>query len=286
MSDRFRWRSLLFVPADQPHLAQKAMRCAPDAVILDLEDSVAPAAKSRAREALPAIAQTLREAGLEVLVRINADAPRADLDVAVSPDVRALVIPKAESRAALDALSPRLAARERRRGLTVGAIGLLALIESPAALLAAAEIAAADRIVGLALGGEDFALALGAPPSAASLDLPCKLIALHAAAAGVAGLGLPLSLAEFRELERYAQAAREARAVGLTGVLCIHPAQVAIVNAAFAPTPEQRDRARRLIAAWDAAVADGRAVVAFEGSMVDAPVVEAARALLARGPGD
>ena len=284
MSVRTEWRSLLFVPADQPHRAEKAARCGPDAVILDLEDSVAPAAKAQAREALPAMIEALRQAGVQALVRINAGAPQADLEAAVGPGVCALVVPKAESRAALDALSPRLAALERAGAMTVGAIGLLALIESPAALLAAAQIAAADRILGLALGGEDFAVALGAPSSAASLDLPCTLIALNAAAAGVAGLGLPFSLAEFRDLEGYAQAAREARAIGLTGVLCIHPAQVPIINAAFAPTPDQRARALRLIAAWEAAVADGRAVVAFEGAMVDAPVVEAARALLARSP--
>jgi len=191
MNVRTRWRSLLFVPGDQPRLADKAARCAPDAVILDLEDSVAASAKPQARAALPAMIEVLRQAGIEVLVRINADAPDADLEAAVRPGVRALMVPKTEGRAALDALSARVAALEPARAIQVGAIGLLALIESPAALLAAAQIAAADRIVGLALGGEDFAVALGAPPSPASLDLPCKLIALHAAAAGVAGLGLP-----------------------------------------------------------------------------------------------
>jgi citrate lyase subunit beta/citryl-CoA lyase len=277
------WRSLLFVPAsDDKRLASVHTRGA-DAVIVDLEDGVAPDAKAAARAALPAIVADLAGKGCEVLVRINGPwrMALADLEVAVRADVRALLIPKVESAARLASISEIIGELEAVRDLEVGALGLVALIETPAALAALAEIAAVPRVVGLALGSEDFSLTLGVPPSRDSLDLPCKMVALAAAGRGLAALALPGTIAEFRDLAAYEASVTSARAVGATGAVCIHPAQVAVLNTGFSPTEAEHAWARAVLGAWDAPERGGRGVVSLAGAMIDLPVVERARRLLA-----
>jgi len=277
------WRSLLFVPAnDARRLATIHTRGA-DAVILDLEDGVAPEAKAAAREGLAAAIADLAAKGCEVMVRINHPwrLALADLEVAVRADVRALLIPKVETAGRLSAISEIVGELEAERDLDPGALGLIALIETPAALDAMSGIAAVPRAVGLALGSEDFSLALGVPPSLDSLHLPCKMVALAAAGRGLAALALPGTIAEFRDLDAYAASVRAARAVGATGALCIHPAQAPILNAGFSPSDADQAWARAVLAAWDSPERNGRGVVAMEGSMIDLPVVERARRLLA-----
>lgn len=278
------WRSLLFVPADNARLLEKAAERSADAVILDLEDAVPPAAKEAARAALPAAAERLAAAGATLLVRVNAGwLPLvADLAAAVRPCVRALVLPKVEDAGRLKAVAEMLDEVEASKGMVPGQTGLLPLIESPAALGRLDELAAAPRVIGLALGSEDFSLQLGAPPSPASLTLPCQLLALAAATHSLMAIGLPGSLAEFRDLDAWRRHAEAARAVGMTGALCIHPAQVAVVNQAFAPDDEQLAWARAVLATWAESEKAGSGVAALDGRMIDKPVVERARALLAR----
>ncbi len=285
-----RWRSMLFIPANaKRELLDRAHLRGGDAIILDLEDAVAPAAKARARETLPGVVADLAGRGVDVLVRINSslDAAVDDLRAAVSADIRGIVVPKVEHMTHLDAISRAIGALELERGL-VGqngsCVGVIAMAESPAALSLLAGIAAAERVVGLALGGEDFSIALGVPPSAASLTLPCQMIAIAAAAAqGIMALGLPGSVAAFDDLTAYAASARLARATGLTGALCIHPAQVPVINAAFSVSDAEYDDAARTVAAWDAAAARGESVLAVDGRMIDRPIVIRARMLLAGG---
>lgn len=277
------YRSLLFVPADNAKLLERAHERGADAVILDLEDSVLPAGKPDARRGLAARIERLHGLGVPILVRLNGgwrDAV-ADLEAAVRPGVVALMVPKAEDAGALRVLSAMIGEWEAERGLTPGAIGLAALIESPLGLERLADIAAAPRVVALALGSEDFALALGVEPTEALLALPCRQIALTAAACGLAALGLPGSLAEFRDLDAYRAMAAQARAVGITGALCIHPAQLAVVRDVFAPSAADVAWAGRVVAAWDEAQAAGRGAVSVDGRMVDRPVAERAKTILA-----
>ena len=169
----------------------KAGQIGADAIIVDLEDSVPSAVKPAARETLAAAIATLRQAGAVVAVRINAPwrEALADLDAAVIIGLEAIVVPKAEHAEYLAVIGEMIGEFEAARGLPARAIGVVALVESPAGLANAAALATAPRIVGLALGSEDFALSLGVPPSPAVLALPVQQIALAAAAAGVMALG-------------------------------------------------------------------------------------------------
>jgi len=117
------------------------------------------------------------------------------------------------------------------------------------------------------------------PAGHEALDLPCKLVALAAASRGLAALGAPASISEFRDLDGYREAIRRARAIGLSGALCIHPAQVAIANEGFAPSAAEIAQARDIVEAWEKG--GGRGVVAANGRMIDAPVVARARRVLA-----
>ncbi len=279
-------RSLLFVPADNARLLEKAHQKGADALILDLEDAVPPAAKPAARAGIAEAAARLSGPGLPVLVRINTGWRDivADLEAAVRPGVSALVVPKVEDAGVLRVISAMVGEWEAERGLAPGGIGLIPLIESPLGLERLGEIAAPERLIGLALGGEDFSLALGVEPSEAALSLPCRMIALAAAGRGLMAIGLPGSLAEFKDLAAYGATVRLARSFGMTGALCIHPYQLAVVNEAFAPTARDIAWAETVMAAWSDAQSRGVGAVAVEGRMIDRPVAERARAILTRIP--
>ncbi|MFC2950579.1 HpcH/HpaI aldolase/citrate lyase family protein [Marinicaulis aureus] len=278
------FRSLLFTPADDKRRLAKAHERGADALILDLEDAVSPAAKDAARQLFPEEARRLDALGAPVMARINAeiDAAAADLEAVVCAPLRAIVIPKVESRKQIDSILPILSGAEKKAGLPPGEIGIIALLESPRALFNLQDIASAPRLAGLALGSEDFSLALGVTPSREALDLPCRMIALAAASADVAAYGLPISIGEFSDLAAYKRAAQEARAYGVTGALSIHPAQVEIVNDVFAPGEMELAQAKEIVSAWEVATAKGAAVIQHKGRMIDLPVVEQARRLLSR----
>ncbi|MFL9926213.1 CoA ester lyase [Herbaspirillum lusitanum] len=276
------WRSLLFIPADNPRLIGKAHTRGADALILDLEDAVPLAAKPAARAQLPGVIAQLHARGASLLVRINQepDSVDADLQAAIRPGVAAIVVPKLEDAETLAALAQQIENLERQREIPPGSIGLLALIESPAALFRLPAICAAPRLLGIALGSEDFSRSLGTAPSPQSLTLPCQWLALAAAAAGIRAFGLPDSLANFQNLDGYRATARNAQAMGLRGALCIHPAQVAIINEVFSPSEQDVAWARSVLAAWEHARETGQGALALNGAMIDKPVVERALAIL------
>ncbi|QUT06778.1 CoA ester lyase [Sphingobium phenoxybenzoativorans] len=274
------WRSLLFVPADdEQRLAKVATRGA-DAVIIDLEDAVAIDRKAAARRSVNGATSMIAQAGCPVVVRINSlwRDVTADLDAAVHPGVAAIMAPKVEDAARLTVIGEMVRELARERGLAE-APGLIALIESPVGLRQIDAIAAVPGVIGLALGTEDFSLALGVPPSPQCLDLPCRQIALAAAVRGQMAIGLPISIATIKDEAAWADAIAAAKAIGMTGALCIHPAQIGPVNGGFSPGAAEVDRARRVLAAWDNA--QGASVITLDGRMIDLPVVLAARKVVA-----
>lgn len=275
------WCSLLFVPANKPKLIEGAHKRGADALIVDLEDAVPLHEKPAARQALAGVLALLGSHGLEVIVRVNAQTEQLqeDLQACRRAGVRTLMLPKVESPAQLAALDAQLASVNQVSGPAFDP-AVIALIESPRAVLGVNAIAAVPRVVALALGSEDFALGLGVAPCAASLALPCQWLALAAAAHGKRGYGLAHSLADFSDLEAFLEAARLARSTGLHGALCIHPAQVALVNTAFKPSSADLAWARQVVAAWEGA-ADG--VARLGETMIDRPVIERARLLLQQG---
>jgi len=276
-------RSLLYVPASSERFIAKAHEREADAIILDLEDAVVPAQKSAARARLATAVPSVRQRGAAVFVRINAEEElwRLDAEAAARAGVFGLLVPKSRDAGMLQHLAAMLEKLERRTGRSQ--VALVPMIEDAGAVLDARAIASATpRVLGLVAGGEDLATALDAEPTLETLYLPKLLVHLAAKAAGVRSFGLLRTVADYGDLAAVEQSAREARALGFDGASCVHPSVVPILNRAFSPSGEALDRASRLIAAAEEAKARGEGAFAFEGKMVDEPVVKRARALLER----
>ncbi|WP_445191386.1 HpcH/HpaI aldolase/citrate lyase family protein [Sphingomonas sp. Tas61C01] len=273
-----RLRSLLFVPADRPERFAKAAASGADAIILDLEDSVAAARKPVAREAVAA-ALAMPEPGVLRLVRINPlDAGMLAADLATARGADALVLPKAEGAIAITALHDAWGE---------GCPPILPIAtETPAAIFALREYdQVAGDLCGLTWGAEDLPAAIGAATSReadGSYTAPYQLVrslALFAAhAAGVAAIETVYPALD-DDVGLAAYAARGARD-GFTGMMAIHPRQVATINAAFTPDAAAIAAARRIVEAF--AGEPDRGAFQLDGRMIDAPHLKQARAILAR----
>ncbi|WP_424139563.1 HpcH/HpaI aldolase/citrate lyase family protein [Roseomonas chloroacetimidivorans] len=281
------WRSMLFVPANAPRFVSKAHTRGADAIILDLEDSVAPAEKATARAGLRQAVTTAGQAGADVCVRINRplELAVADIEAAVGLGVAALVVPKVLGPEHLQLLEEVVAAGEAGAEMPVGATRFVALVEDADALQRIAAIARAPRVVAVAVGGEDLATDLDAVPSADSLYV-AKMLGIHAArAAGVLPLGSLGSVAELGDNEAFRAVLRRSRALGFACATCVHPGQVAAINEEYGPGPEALEKAHRVVEAFEAGLARGTGAVELDGRMIDLPVAERARRLLARANG-
>jgi citrate lyase subunit beta / citryl-CoA lyase len=274
------WRSLLFVPAAAPQRWEKAHTRGADAIILDLEDSTQPEAKAEARKLATDAVTTLAANGAQVTVRVNNDPEHLeqDLEAVVVPGLIAIVLPKVEEAQELAALSTMLEAIEYERGMERLAIKAIAVIESPRALERIHAIADGPRLIGISLGSEDFSLSLGRPPTALSLGYAAQTISYAASARGLMGLAMASGIGNFTNLEGFGAAAVHAHAMGLTGAMCIHPSQVPVLNECFGVSQAEIADARAIVAAWETRQ-DG--VVSHNGRMIDQPVAERARRLLA-----
>ena len=276
-----RIRSLLYVPVSSERFLAKAHERGADALILDLEDAVAPARKDAARERLGGAVAMTRRRGALVFVRINSEPHRIRLDAeaACRAGADGLLVPKARDAGEIAALADFLGAIEQSIGRTP--ISLVPMIEDPGAVLDARTIAlASPRVFALVTGGEDMATALGAEPTPEVLHFPKMMVHFAAKAAGILSFGLLRTVADYNDLEGIEKSAREARRHGFDGASCVHPAVVPILNRAFSPSQAELDHARALVAAFDEAQAAGHGAFDFEGRMVDEPVVQRARALI------
>jgi citrate lyase subunit beta/citryl-CoA lyase len=279
------WRSLLFVPVTERRFVEGAARRGADAIILDLEDSVAASEKARARTLVHEAAALVSKAGADVVVRINRPLRMAvrDIEAAVGPGVAALALPKTESAEHVRLLAEIIDEAEAEKGMPIGATRLIAMVESAAAIFRIAEIARAHpRLVGLNVGAEDFALSAGMLPEAEALFMPKQLCVFAARAAGIMPLGFVGTVADFGDLEAFRQTVRRSRRLGFVGASVIHPSQIAILNEEFRPGAAELDHARRVLAAYDDALARGVGAVTVDGKMIDVPVVERARLLVER----
>jgi citrate lyase subunit beta/citryl-CoA lyase len=276
-------RSLLYVPADSERFIAGAHDRGADAIVLDLEDAVAPSKKLKARAVLPTAVPSVARNGAIVFVRINAtpDALMPDAEAACRAGAAGLFVPKARDPRILAALTAHLKPIER--DMVRAPIRFIPMIEDAGAVFDARAIAAATpRVLALITGGEDIATSMGAEPTPEMLRHPKLMVHLAAKAAGVLSLGLLRTVADYRNTDAIARAAREAREFGFDGATCVHPSVVPILNAAFSTSAEEIERARRIIAAAEAAAAEGKGAFVFDGKMVDEPVVARARMLLAK----
>ncbi|AMB58969.1 HpcH/HpaI aldolase/citrate lyase family protein [Microterricola viridarii] len=267
--------ALLFCPADRPDRYAKAAQRS-DVVILDLEDAVAPASRPGARAALAAHPLD----PTRTIVRVNPHGSAdhtADIAAALAAGYRTLMLPKAESAAAVRSVEALAAA-----GGTTG-IGLVVLCETAAGVLAAPQLAAEESVAALMWGAEDLVASLGGSSSRLP-DGRYRDVARHARSAVLLAAGAHGKAAidtvhlDIGDLSGLADEARDAVASGFRATACIHPDQVSVIRDAYRPSAEQLRRALALLQR-----AEGEAgVFRFEGQMVDEPVVRHARALLER----
>lgn len=267
------WRSLLFVPATSPQLLAKAVRSGADAVIVDLEDSVAPERKAEARQ-LAREAITAGGDQVPLLLRVNAQPPWLQEDLAQAPldRLQGVMLPKVESaRQVIDV-------QETLARLGAPRLPVAVLLETARGVLHAERIAAASpNVAALGFGAEDYASEMGVAPLPPSLLWPAQQVATCARAFGQACWGLPGSIAEIADMEAFGALVSQARAVGFTGTVCIHPKQVAVANRGFGPSAAELEWARRAVAADEDAQRRGLGAVQLEGRMIDRPIVERAR---------
>lgn len=278
------WRSMLFLPAHVEKYIAKAHTRGADACILDLEDSVPLAEKANARQAIAEAAAQIARHDLGVLVRVNHDAQylRDDLAASVHEAVRVIVVPKVNDADSLLAIDQQLAVLEGERGLAIGHTLLIAQIEDVRALPNLDAIAVAStRLMGMSLGSEDFSVSAGTAPVPQALLAPNQMVAFACRRAGIQPLGFPASIADFSDLDVFAQTVDLASQLGFVGAFCIHPSQAALLNMGFSPSAAAVAEARALLA--EAAVVDtGRGAFAFHGKMVDPPVIARAEEILRR----
>lgn len=274
-------RSLLFVPGDRPERMEKALRTGADALILDLEDSVTAEKKPQAREAVRAF---LKSAGRKValFVRINPlDSGLADDDLDAVANARpdGIMLPKAEGAASVNDLAGRLAAR----GAQDARILPIASETARAVFQLGSYADAADRLAGLTWGAEDLPAAIGAETSreadgsyTSPYEMVRALVLFAAAAADVAPIETVYPA--FRDLEGLAAYAARGRRDGFTGMMAIHPDQVAVINRAFTPGDNELAHARKVIEAFEAN--PGVGALSLDGRMLDRPHLKQAKRLL------
>jgi citrate lyase subunit beta/citryl-CoA lyase len=285
-------RSLLFVPGDSPRKLAKGLDSGADALIVDLEDSVAADRKDEARRATFAFLNDTGKAAQRprLLVRVNGldtGLIDADLDAVVAGRPDAILLPKAEGGPSVIHLDAKLAAREAIAALPDGGIRIMAIAtETAAALFVAGTYAGASRrLAALTWGAEDLSADLGAETNR-DLDggftgpfrLARSLCIAAAAAAKVPALDTVF--VDFRNAQGLRRECEEARRDGFTGKLAIHPAQVAVINEVFTPSAADIARAQAVVAAF--ASTPGVGVVGIDGVMYDRPHLERAKRLLAR----
>lgn len=277
-------RSYLFAPATSERKLDKALAGDADAVIADLEDAVAVTEKPLARRLVAARLQ--ERPSRPLFVRVNdLSTPFAtdDIEAAASPHLAGIVLPKTESAADIATADWFLTQVERRLGLPPGAIRIIPIIETAVGLAEARAIAAASaRLHSLAFGMVDLAadMSLDLSDDDGAIQSARFMVALASRAAGLPG-PIDTAFIDIQDLERLRRSSLQARRMGFAGKSCIHPAQVPVVNEAFAPTKEELDRAARIVAAFREAEARGVAALTIDGVMIDYPVVTRAQRMLA-----
>lgn len=273
-------RSVLFTPATRPDRVAKLPGTGADLGVIDLEDAVAPTAKADGRVmAVEAGRRLAAEApGFALAVRVNpvrTDDFALDIEAGVADAVSHVLVPKVEQRADLDSVRTAL----DRRGL--GRVAIVAGVESARGVLECTSILADGLAAAVYFGAEDFIADMGGArtPVGHEVLYARSHVALVARVHGVTALDQIVPA--HTDDEQFVRDAAVGRAIGFGGKLCIHPRQVALAHRAFSPGPGDVDRASRLVAHYQAALADGVGVITFDGQMVDQPMLRQARAVLA-----
>ncbi|WP_323035019.1 CoA ester lyase [Pararhodobacter sp.] len=274
------FRSMLYIPGSKERAMEKARSLATDAIIFDLEDAVAVDEKANARELLAKTLMTSEFGPRAKVIRINGfdtEWAEADLEVIAQARPEAILLPKVNSAADIQALADRLEARAQTADTVIWA-----MMETPQGILNAGEIAAAPRMAGFVIGTNDLAKELNCRFRADRLPMQYALqtCLMAARAAGIVAVDGVYNA--FKDDEGLRVECEQGRDLGFDGKTLIHPAQLAIANAAFAPDAAAIDLARRQIAAFDEATAKGLGVAVVDGKIVENLHIVTARATLDR----
>jgi citrate lyase subunit beta/citryl-CoA lyase len=284
-------RSFLFAPGNHARRVEKAFMLGADAVIVDLEDSVAVSDKEATRK--PVAEALARPRACRGYVRVNAPSTPfcyGDLVAVIREGIDGVVVPKLESAADLHAIDWLLANLERERGMQAGSVDLIPIVETAIGvqrvdrLLQARSLRPYEgrwRVRRIAFGAADYANDLGLAPTLDEQELADARARL-VLASRAAGVEAPLDSPWFhlREPEAFSRALQRSRRCGFQGRLCIHPDQIEPVNRAYAPSEAEIASAEKIVAAFTQAEAAGSAAIQVDGQMIDYPVVHRARAVL------
>lgn len=283
-------RSALFVPASSERFLRSAERCAADAVILDLEDSVADASRTTARRLAGEFVERAEPNGPSVFARINplsAGQLAEDLDAVVRPSLGAVLLPKICDASEVAELDRQLSWYEGHRGLGHGTVRIWPLIETPAAISVVDQIATASPRVtflgGAISDGGDLVSSLGLevqPDGLESLYIRSRILI----AARTAGVHNPVTglFTDIDDLDGLEQAARRGRVLGYEGMMVIHPSHVPIVNRVFTPSADEVAEARRVLDALGIADRQGSGAARLDGRMIDAAMAKSAQRVIER----
>ena len=273
-----RLRSLLFAPAVREDLIPKLTRSGADGVVIDCEDATPVSQKAAGRSNAVELAPTIMGQGSAVFTRINPPGTEwfhDDVSFGLHADLAGVVVPMVETIDGLNMCAKALAAAD------FGHLGILAGLETAKGVADARELLGHTQVIGGYFGAEDYVADLGGVRTQNNVEV---LFARSSVAQAGRIAGKPVIdqiVANFRDNDRMTTESYEARALGFDGKLCIHPDQVALANAGFTPSDAEVERAEAMLAAYDIGVASGVAAIDFEGQMVDEPLAEQARQILA-----
>ena len=286
-------RSWMFVPGHRQKMIDKALGLDVDAIMLDIEDGVAPSEKDAARRQIAASLDQVQTAqgsgsrqGPVRYVRVNAvghERMRADFECVIRRGLEGLVLPKVETPDQVKLVADRLDRLEPERNVARESIRLLIAVESPRGLMNALAIAmASPRVIGLMFGAEDFGKELGLPVNrvaeAKELLYARSALVMAGAAAHIQIIdGVWPDIKDSDGLQHYAI---QARRLGFTGMSLIHPGQIDVINTVFSPGKEEVEYARQVVQAFEEAQARGDGSIALGGQLIDLPIVERARRTL------
>lgn len=278
-------RTMLFVPGGNEKMATKALGLDADALIIDLEDSVAPQVKDEAREFTRRLIEDTDFGGREVAVRINSlktEYGRDDIEVVVPARPHTLVVPKVESGEELQEMDQLMQEIEKKQNLPVGGVGLMPLIETPRGIINIDEIAmSTPRLTGFLFGAGDLTRETRGEITRERWELyyPLVKIVYAARAANIDAIDSPYF--DVKDSEGCEANARQAKILGYDGKAVIHPAQVEVVNRVFTPTAQEVEHAKKVIEVYREAEEEGKGATQLDGQLIEHVHVTVARRLLA-----
>lgn len=274
--EKFR-RTRLYLPGNEPKFFLNAGLHRPDGVILDLEDSVSPEEKDAARLVVRNALRTVDFYGVERMVRIN-QLPLGldDLDAIIPHNVHIVLVPKVESPDTIREVAERIDAIRSKNGIDQE-VFLMPIVESALGVVRAYEIASASpAVIALTIGLEDYTADICAPRTSEGRESRFARSAVVNAARAAGVMPIDSVFSDVSDMEALRRNAIESRGLGFDGMGCIHPRQIDVIHDAFAPTPKELEKAKRIVAAYEEARANGSGVVSLGSKMIDPPVVKRA----------